>query len=62
MSSHGNGSPAVYSVVMSAATKSEIKNLFSQALQQSAGHTFLAAFRSIVSRLQKDPLVFGEPQ
>ena len=61
MSSQGNGQPTSYTVSMSAKTKAEATRLHRQEMQAGTGHQFLTAFREILGRLNKDPMILGEP-
>jgi hypothetical protein len=61
MSSQGNGQPTLYQVSISKQQALVVKQRHLEAIQAGRGAQFLAAFRQIMERLQKDPLVFGEP-
>ena len=61
MSSTGNGQPGKYDVRMSVQIKGAVKEFHAQARAAGTNKHFLAALRKVIERLQKDPLVFGEP-
>jgi hypothetical protein len=56
----GNGTPRPYSVSMSQVQRAKLLKLWEQADAQGDGPRFVAAYREIVRRLQRDPRVFGE--
>jgi hypothetical protein len=60
MSSQGDGQPDLYEVSISQYQRMLVKQRHLEAIQKGRGAQFLAAFRQIVERLRKDPLVFGE--
>ncbi len=63
MTSHENGQePAIYRVVFSEQTKTELKHRHREAMQRGIGQQFLTSIRRIVERLRTNPLNFGEPQ
>ena len=55
----GNGQE--YNVQMVGLAKSQLKQHYFEAAAAGTGQRLSAALRQIVSRLQKDPLNFGEP-
>jgi hypothetical protein len=57
----GNGQPPSYEVSMSGETRAEVKRLHRAAVQAGTGQEFISAFKQILERLEKDPLIFGEP-
>ena len=61
MSVQGNGQPVRFNVEMSVQTRDSLRQLHSQAQLAGTSKQFLAALRSIVDHLQKDPVGFGEP-
>jgi hypothetical protein len=61
MTSQGNGQPRLYDVRLSEQIKERVKVLHAQIAARGEGKRFVAAFRQIVERLQKDPQEFGEP-
>ena len=61
MSSQGNGHFLRYDVRMSQQNKARLQQLHLEAAQAGKGKPFVEAFRTIVERLQTDPLNFGEP-
>ena len=61
MNSPGDGQPVLYKVIPTGVASKLLKQRHLEAIQAGRGAPFLAAFRQIVERLRKDPLVFGEP-
>jgi hypothetical protein len=61
MSSEGNGQPTAYKVIVTNHVLALTKAEQARAIQAGKGTQFRAAVRTIVDRLRKDPLVFGEP-
>jgi hypothetical protein len=61
MTTQGNGQPVRYTVTMSGATRSVLKQQHRRAMQLGMGQQFLDAYREIIERLHNDPLNFGEP-
>jgi hypothetical protein len=61
MSAPGNGQSRSFVVRMSAETRGIIRRLHAEAVQLGNRQRFLSAFREIVRRLSRDPLIFGEP-
>lgn len=56
----GNGQAREYEVIVSGQTRSAIKKCQREAIQAGRGKAFLAAFRTVIARLHRDPLGFGE--
>lgn len=61
MSSQGNGSPIRYRVIMSAKTRSTLRQQFLERAQSGEGKEFIAALRQIYERLRDNPVSFGDP-
>jgi hypothetical protein len=59
--SSGNGPPRLYSVSASQFESAKLLQLHQQAHALGHGQRFVAAYREIMRRLQRDPQVFGEP-
>jgi hypothetical protein len=55
----GNG--PTYRVDMSSHNKNVLKSLHLQAAEKGTGTRFVAAFRTVVDHLRREPLTFGEP-
>jgi hypothetical protein len=62
MTSQGNGQPIPYHVSMSGLTRKHLRELHRQEAEAGRGQRVISAFREIVARLQRDPLIFGEPR
>ena len=58
--SSGNGAARPYSISLSQFQRTNLLQLHQQAAALGQGQRFLAAYREIVRRLQRDPQVFGE--
>jgi hypothetical protein len=58
--SSGNGQPRQYHVSMSQVQRARLLQLRQEQDALGRGPRFVAAFREIIRRLQRDPLVFGE--
>jgi hypothetical protein len=56
-----NGDSIRYSLHMSSAVKNHAKDLHSQQAELGRGKAYIDAFRYILERLQREPLVLGEP-
>ena len=61
MTTQGNGQPIRYQVQMSGQVIAAVKDMHLRAAQAGNGVRFVTAFRQIVSKLQEEPLIFGEP-
>jgi hypothetical protein len=61
MNSPGDGQPVLYKVIPTGVARRLLKQRHLEAIQTGRGAPFLAAFRQIIERLRKEPLVFGEP-
>jgi hypothetical protein len=61
MKSEGNGQPIRFDVHMSTAVANQFKELHRREADVGRGKLVLSAFRKILTRLQQDPLSFGEP-
>jgi hypothetical protein len=61
MTSHGNGSPRVYGVHFAGKAKEQVKQRLDDAVGIEGKKRLLAALRTIVERLQRQPHTFGEP-
>jgi len=62
MTTQGNGQNFPYQLSMSQQTEAVLMHLHGQAMHAGTGQKFLAAYRHILERLRRDPLIFGEPQ
>jgi len=61
MSTAGNGQAPVYQVTFSGQTRERARQLHQEAAESGAGQQFVQAMRTIVQRLQSEPMNFGEP-
>jgi hypothetical protein len=58
--SSGNGPPQQFVISMSQAQRAHLLQLHLQEHALGKGPRFLAAYREIIRRLQRDPQIFGE--
>jgi hypothetical protein len=61
MTTHGNGPPRLYVVRFVGTAKEQVKQRFREALHKGNEKRYIAALRTIIEQLKRQPVTFGEP-